>query len=721
MTDLKVVKDKRNSTDMSLLVQAQVTEEIFEWNREKIVESLQRETHLQDPTIQEIADLVEERIKGLNLEKINTTRIREVINDQLLQKGYNLVLEEYSPLSIPFYDVDNLLFDHNSENSNTTYNPESINLTLAETILKQYALRKVFSKEVSEAHLCGDIHLHDLGMSPVRPYCGGHSIEYIKKFGLSLPSITSSSKPAKHADVLVGHIVKMASTLQSNYAGAVGFDAVNMFFAPFLKEMEYKEVKQIAQMLIFEFNQLAGARGGQVVFSDFNLYYGIPERYQDTPALLPGAKYAAINKDNEVILLDEPKLTKKYEEYRILTYSDYEEESNLFLKALFEVYLDGDANGKTFFFPKPLLHINDESIKAEGWDEFFSLACKVASKQGITYFVFDRGEKACISQCCRLKLELDSEDIEDAKRPEHLRFTALQNVSINLPRLAYKAKGNDDILWEELDKALELASKAHLEKKKFIKKLVNLGEKGPLCFFSQNHDGQAYLKMNKLTFLIGIIGLNEMVQYHTGKQLHESKTSYEFGLKFIEQMQAFTNFKSGKYNIKMVLEETPAESSAYRLASLDLQNYNGNASKVIKGDITNGGYYYTNSVHYAVDADIDYISRIKGQSKFHPLIQAGAIIHVWLGEHEPCVESIKKLVNKTFEKTECEQLVFSPEFTICNDCNKNMRGLKNKCSYCKSTNVYQITRIVGYFSIVSNWNSGKRGELQMRNREKIDN
>ncbi|TET42537.1 MAG: hypothetical protein E3J63_00610, partial [Elusimicrobia bacterium] len=62
------------------------------------------------------------------------------------------------------------------------------------------------------------------------------------------------------------------------------------------------------------------------------------------------------------------------------------------------------------------------------------------------------------------------------------------------------------------------------------------------------------------------------------------------------------------------------------------------------------------------------------------------------------------------------QLTISPEFTVCNKCNQLTRGLKEKCSHCGSTEVYGITRIVGYFSRVSNWNKSKLGELSDRHK-----
>ena len=57
--------------------------------------------------------------------------------------------------------------------------------------------------------------------------------------------------------------------------------------------------------------------------------------------------------------------------------------------------------------------------------------------KGNTYFVFDRGETAKISECCRLSFKLDEFDLLDAKEPWRMRYCALQNVSLNLPRIAY--------------------------------------------------------------------------------------------------------------------------------------------------------------------------------------------------------------------------------------------------------------------------------------------
>ena len=908
---LKRKEGAEDATDIALLVSTSSKEEINLWDKSKIVNSLILETNASRELASEIADRVEERIVDSRMTTVTTSIIRELVDLELLERGLGTMHKKHSHLGLPMYDVEQIITSANKENSNTTHNPESINLTLAEAILKEFALRNVFSEDIARAHMVGDIHLHDLGFI-IRPYsylgdtvvhwrkkgsplvftttmeqlyhllpeetfpeptvrvkypadlemldrrgewteirrvvkkdrlgkqmvfiatsdgkycvvthdhpviteddikpasfvevgdevetldvdrvkgrgleeiilthlveanaiplkfrfnaedivmahqrlqemvsqaahayqgsrrrsradrrggpssavkrarvvmvepvevmdayiydvttqtgtliangiyshnCGGHSLDYIKKYGISLPNITSTSRPAKHPEVLIGHMVKMASTLQSHYAGAIGWEAVNMFFAPYLVGLSYDRIKQLAQMLIYEFNQLAGARGSQVVFTDFNLYWSIPRHFRDAPAIGPGGENTG------------------------KSYGDYEKEAQTFLKALFEVYLEGDAMGKTFVFPKPLLHINEDFFQAEGHEEFLDLACKVASKQGITYFVFDRGDEITVSQCCRLKLRLSEEDLKEIKTPERIRFTALQNITINLPRIAYKANGSDEILFNELEKAMDLVAKAHLQKKAFIARLLEQGVNGPLSVLCDAKDGEPYLRLERLTYLAGLLGLNEMVQYHTGQELHQSQEALKFGLKVVAQMNLACKRLSKKHGIRLVLEESPAESSGYRLAKLDMKYYPAQAVKVLKGNLEREEFYYTNSVHLNVDADIDYIERVEKQSLFHPLIEAGAICHIWLGEHEPDPESIKNFVIKVYHNTRSSQIAFSPEFTVCNDCRRTSRGLHSSCPTCSSDNVYGITRIVGYYSKITTWNKGKVGELKDR-------
>jgi ribonucleoside-triphosphate reductase len=264
-----------------------------------------------------------------------------------------------------------------------------------------------------------------------------------------------------------------------------------------------------------------------------------------------------------------------------------------------------------------------------------------------------------------------------------------------------------------------MVARAHLQKRKFVMSLMELGSEGPVSLLCMENDGEPYLRIERLTYLAGLLGLNEMVQYHRGEQLHESTGSLRFGLKVVAHMAIVCERLSEKYGINMVLEESPAESSGYRLAKLDMKYYPSQAGEVVKGQLDGDYYYYTNSIHLATDAPIDYVERVQKQSKFHPLIKAGAIIHVWLGEHQPPAASIRKFVEKIFWETDACQVAFSPEFTVCNACSRTSRGLSEECPLCGSTETYGITRIVGYYSKISTWNKGKLGELRERKRTSL--
>jgi ribonucleoside-triphosphate reductase len=696
----KKIKNHKSMTDLSLLVSTPTSENIFPWDRKKIVQALVKEAELPLNISRKIAKAVEEKIFDLGLIEITTSLIRELVDNELFARGYEHKWRKQKIIGIPTFDLKQLFLSKSKENSNIgTNNPEAINLTIAENTIKQYMLQEVFSKEVANAHLKGWIHIHDLGYP--RIYCSGHSLEYLKKYGLKLENLDTSSAPAKHTRTLTGHLNTFLASMQAYYAGALGIGFLNIIYAPFLVNLPFKEIKQEAQYLIFSGSQNAFSRGGQSLFLDFNVHLGIPEYLKDVPAIGPGGEYTGKN------------------------YGEYEIESQLFLKALMEVWKEGDCNKKVFAFPKMDLHINNRSFEDPEQKKLLEYACEVASENGSPYFIFDRDDIS-LASCCRLRTRIT--DQEMITHPEKLRFAGIQNVTINLPQCAYRAFSNRgisessfnyskmeniELFFEKIDQVLHLAIQAHLQKKKFLKMMM-VNSDGALWEIGKiAEDGKPYVDLDQGTYLIGLIGLNEAVQYISGDQLHESEKAYKLGLKIVSFMSLKCEEYSEKFNLKLSLEESPAESAAGRLAKIDLQEF-PDSKKVIKGNPERDEIYYTNSIHFAASAPLDLITRIVKQSKFHPLIKSGAIIHAFVGENRPSSESIYNLIKKVWENTQCSQLTISPEFTICNLCNKVSRGLTENCNDCGSKDVYGVTRIVGYYSKITNWNKNKIGELKDR-------
>ncbi|UCC13011.1 MAG: anaerobic ribonucleoside-triphosphate reductase [candidate division WOR-3 bacterium] len=687
---LQARPEERETTDYALFVRTS-DDDFVSWDRRKITDALQNETGLDLQTAEKIAEETEDTILNSNVHLISSSLIREIVNVALIERGLENSRLRHTRLGVPLYDAEKIILFANRENANIPHNPEATNMTIAETVKKQYMLSEVFSRDVADAHIRGDIHLHDLGFGD-RPYCSGQSLEYVKKFGLNLPNALSIARPAKHADTLLAHMVKFSAALQGHFAGAIGWDAINIFFAPFITEMNDREIHQLAQMMVFEYSQQSVARGGQAIFSDLNVYWEIPKHFRDVEAIGPGGRYTG----------------KKYGEYA--------ETAQRFAWALFDIYMDGDGTGRPFFFPKPLVHITEDFFRTPGWEDFLGHIANVSSTRGNTYYVFDRGETAKISECCRLSFKLDESDLRDAHTPWKMRYTALQNVTLNLPRAAYLADHDNDRLFKKLDEFLDYAVKAHIQKKNFIERIIALKQEGPLALLTMERDGEPYLRLYRATYLIGLLGLNELVEFHLGKQMHEDEHALRFGLRVLAYMYLRLQTLSKEYGLRLVMEQTPAESTAHRLARLDLEHFPQHAEPIVKGDTASNSSYYTNSTYLNVGEVIDPITRVKTEGKFHDLIEAGALTHIWLGESNPPKESIANFVIKTFRNTRNAQIAFSPEFTTCGDCFQTSRGLRTTCPHCGGENIDHITRVTGYFTKVSGWNKGKKAELRDRYR-----
>ncbi|OIP22503.1 anaerobic ribonucleoside-triphosphate reductase [bacterium CG_4_10_14_0_2_um_filter_33_32] len=651
---LRVVKesnDYKDSTDLHLLVSAPTKGETLNWDRERIKDALIKEAQLSDKEAEDIAFAVERKVLSSGIRTINVSLLRELVDNELFERGYQAKLKKQEVIGISTYNINQLIFSNTKENSNIkSNNPEAVNLGIAETILKQFALKEVFSPEIAEAHMKGSIHLHDLGY-PVRAYCSAHSIEYIKKYGLRLDNLSTASTPARFASTLTGHINTFLASMQAYYAGALGLTYVNIFYAPYLEGKTDAELKQEAQYLIFSCSQNAFSRGGQTLFIDFNVHLGIPEYLENVPAIGPKGKYTG------------------------KTYKDYEEESQRFLKAMMDVWRDGDSDGKPFPFPKMNLHVDEKSFTDPKQKELLEYACKISSENGTPYFVFDR-DKVNLSMCCRLRTNVTDKYV--IEHPESMRFCGFQNVTVNLPQAAYRAgrtKRHDvEEVIKEIIKSMDVAAKAHLQKKEFIKKLMEPGR--PMAQVGKNAaDNRPYVNLDEASYIIGVIGLNECIKYINGRDLHEDEDTLKLGLKVISAMYLRAKELEKEVGFKIVLEETPAESTSLRLAKVDLKEY-PESKDYVRGDIESGTVYYTNSVHLTADAPVDIIERIEKQGKFNNLIEAGCITHVFLGEQRPSPASIYALIKRTWENTSSAQIVISPEFTFCQDCNKVSAGYK---------------------------------------------
>jgi anaerobic ribonucleoside-triphosphate reductase len=486
-----------------------------------------------------------------------------MINNELEERGHFELLRDLAQFSISKPVLEGLLFSKSEENSNIkNNNPEAVTQTIGEIVLKQYALRNIFGEKLERAHATGRIHIHDLGF-PDRVYCSSHSIEYIKKYGLTgLINLSSESSPAKSAQVLTGHLNTFLASMQAYYAGALGVAYINIMYAPMLEGLSEEELYQRAQELIFNGSQNAFARGGQTIFLDFNIHSGVPEYMKSVPAIGPGGKYMLMRadglkvpladfysdefsssgyslmtlKDGDRIVLRETLNSEGQIAYdsiaaealaadgeHIVTYGDYEELARKFALKMLEVWKAGDKNGRVFEFPKCDFHVSEESFSDPEQFAILEKACETAARNGSVYFIFDR-DQVTLSACCRLRTTIS--DNYMLMHPESMRFCGFQNITVNIPHAAYLAasdgKRTFDGLMEKIYESMDMAVEAHLRKKDFVEnRMMKPG--GPLWQIGKKSaDGKEYVDLKSGTYIIGLIGVNDAVKFLTGAEMHES-------------------------------------------------------------------------------------------------------------------------------------------------------------------------------------------------------
>lgn len=668
-----------DTTDLTLFVRTS-TEDVVRWDRRRIVEVLIRETGIDEQTAETISREVEKQIVKSGISLLTTPLIRELVVAKLIECGLDHARRLHAIIGFPLYDVRHLIFLQNRENANVPHGPEGTNLLLAEGIKREYALYDVFSQDIAEAHIAGDIHIHGLGFID-RIYSMRQSLAYLKKFGLNLPHSLTVAKPAKHAEVLLAHMVRFGAILQGHCAGIIEWDAVNYYFAPYLGGLSDREIRQFSQMLIYEFSQLTSARGGQVMFTDIHLYWEAPRQLAGVPAVGPGGVYTG------------------------KTYSDYGVDARRMLLAILEVFKKGDATGKPFIFPRPLVHFSGSIFNAPDCDQFIEHVCETAIEKGNPCFVFDR--------------EITDDDSSyhgKTHEPWTIRTAAIESISLNLPRLGYKAGADSGKLMLLLSELLCSVARAHSQKRDFMEKLLSHGDQGPLSLLTMNLDGNPYLRMENAHYLIGMAGLNELVHIHQGHEMHASPEGRDFGLKVITHMKAAVDELSKKYGLRFILEQTPAETTTYRFARLDLKYFSPEAGRQVKGNIARGEIYYTNSTHLNCSAPLLSMDKAAWEGEFHPLIGAGAVTHFYLSEKLPALKETGDFIRRVFKETKNKQIMLSPDFTSCRICLNTSAGLKSACPVCGSAEVEGIARITQYFSGVSGWNKGKAAELKDRYR-----
>ncbi|MDO9516994.1 MAG: anaerobic ribonucleoside-triphosphate reductase [Methanosarcinaceae archaeon] len=751
-TEHHAVQKTLDGQSISTMPKVRTTDgHMVDWDKNVVVEQLVKETVLSEqfynkPAItreyaREIAKETEKRIRGMDLKFLSGPLVREIVNIVLLERGHVEWRNISTRVGTPVYDAYRIDIGTGFEakdNANLQENAETSHKKKADKISKeQYLL--LLPPKLADLHLNGDIHIHDLEYLGTRAFCQDWDLRYFFYYGL-MPdgsgTKASVAGPAMKAEVAILHAVKALGSAQTNFAGGQGFYNFLTFMAPYFEGMEYPEIEQLMQMFVYEMTQMMVARGGQLVFSSVQLSPGVPKLWKDKPVVYKGRVWNG-------------------EQAELRTYDNFEREVRLGFKAIMNVMMKGDYWGKPFNFPKPEISIEPDFMQEDEnfnranpelptYDELYTLSFDLAAKYGTPYFdnqlpaYRSAGEGISCYQCCAYQFSATAEDdshFDDKlyfKDGMHFSMGSWQVVSLNCPRAAYRAKGDDQKLFAELKHMMDQSIDVFKTKRYWMENIIKSGR---MPFATQQPKdpitgkrGAIAVDLEALVYTIGIIGLNELVQHHTGAQMHESKDSFKLAVRAMTEMEMYARELGQKYSIEIALARTPAETTCQRFAVSDLlhDEFAEFAGNVVKGDIEGARklvketrdlpVYYTNGTHAPPGANISIVDRINIEQTFFPIVDGGNILHIWMGEGHPDSKGLKEFAMNLARNTQVGYFAFTKDMTVCMNDFHVESGLKEECSNCGSDNIEHLSRVTGYIQAVDGWNAGKKQELKDRMR-----
>lgn len=563
------------------------------------------------------------------------------------------------------------------ENSTVTLSVGGLILSNSGAVTANYWLSEVYDEDVADAHRNCFMHIHDLSM--LTGYCAGWSLKQLIQEGLGGVPDRITSAPAKHLTTLCNQMVNFLGIMQNEWAGAQAFSSFDTYLAPFVKvdNLSYKDVKQSIQSFIYGVNT-PSRWGTQAPFTNVTLDWTVPEDMINMPALVGGKE------------MD-------------FTYGDCKAEMDMVNKAFIEIMIEGDANGRGFQYPIPTYSITKDFDWSE--TENNKLLFEMTAKYGTPYFSnyinSDMNPSDVRSMCCRLRL-----DLRELRKKGGGFFGSGEStgsigvVTLNLPRIAYLSSTKEEF-YSMLDKYMDIAARSLDTKRKVINRLLEEG----LYPYTKRYLGA----FNNHFSTIGLVGMNETIL--NAKWLDSDITKPEgrdFSIEVLNHMRDRLSDYQEMYGDLFNLEATPAESTTYRFAKHDTEEF----ADIITAACKDQAPYYTNSTHLPVNYTEDIFDALEMEDEMQTLYTSGTVFHGFLGERMPDWKAAANLVKKIAYNFKLPYYTLSPTYSIC-ESHGYIAGEHFSCPHCgNATEVY--SRITGYYRPVRNWNDGKSSEFENR-------
>ncbi|MFA6948909.1 MAG: anaerobic ribonucleoside triphosphate reductase, partial [Eubacteriales bacterium] len=465
---------------------------------------------------------------------------------------------------------------------------------------KQFDELFVLDPEVAKAHKSGDIHIHDLDFYTLTTTCCQIDIEKLFKNGFS----TGHGHLREPQDI-ASYSALACIAIQANQNDQHGGQSIPNFdygMAHGVKKTYRRHfIHNLEKALVLLTDEKdAVTLSKEIVDSCGYPTYGEEHDFRETfRAALSGRYDAETARRLESFTYRYAKSETERSTYQAmealihnlntmhsragaqipfssLNYGmDTTPEGRLVIKSVLLATDAGLGRGETPIFPIQIFKVK-EGVNYNPGDpsyDLFKLACKVSAKRLFPNFSFIDApfnkmyykegdhDTEIAYMGCRTRVAANYYD------PSRETFGGRGNLSftsVNLPRIAIKAKGNVDWFFEELDRKIELVVGQLLARFKIqcSKRVRNypflMGEGIWLDSEKLGPDDNIGEVLKHGTLTIGFIGLAEALKALTGYHHGESADAQNLGLEIIGFMRRRMDEATVKYGLNFSVIGTPA-------------------------------------------------------------------------------------------------------------------------------------------------------------------
>lgn len=654
---------------------------IEHFDRSKITESLIREANVPADLAEDIAKEAESQLMKADVKYLTAPLIREVVNCILVLEGYEQYRHNLTRLGLPPFEISRLLKDPTIRPNKS--NPETIQKLVSDSIFEQYLLLNVLSRDIADAHLRGDISIPNANYFIIRPNSIQHDVRPFLSEGLITEknSIAISFNPPKNLHQALMLIAKLIEISQLQMSGSQSLDFFNIFLAPYVKNLEVKEIKKQILRFFQELGSTFMGPGGTLVNSTLLFEFEIPP-----------------------FLINQP-VAGGFEGI----YGDYVDECQIFLESVLDLLIEGDYSGKPFFLPQQILKIRKNNLSSSNLENLFLKTHQVILKWGtpILANLIPDWQTTNVNYNSHLE-RLDSSWKEDFEL-DTLRTGNLDTVLINLPRIAYESKGEDEKFFEILTERVQLAiSSLKIKRNQLYSRIF---EDHLLPLLTYQFKGENYYRLENATNAVSFVGLPESVEIHTNSKI-TSKVGLKFSQVIIQTMQDILDRTSEESGFRWVLQQSCSNNWIERLLLLDKKRYisteNKNSQKQFQ-------YYNTQTINS--DLPISLSEKIQFETNFQKYLSGGHLMVLPLSESSESIEKLIKLSKEICTKS-IGLYTFAFDLTYCFQCKKLEKGTSKRCNTCG------ITQTIGYLNKLSGsygffMDLSKSERFEIRNRHKF--